>query len=206
MPCPHKFQQYLNLDNLDFEPTTLIVGTFNPSWPSGNNAKWFYGRRKNHFWEVLPRIYGEVSLQGAEPNEWKCFCRRNKIAITDLISGIVDADEQKTEHKKYLANFSDKFITEKFRNHTYTDIVRIINQNPTINNVYLTRGDSDSFWNKIWKPVKDYCDANQKRHRTLLTPSRYAGFQKNKYNRQHPDNPATSTVDLILKRWQEVWH
>lgn len=29
MACTHKFHQYLNLNNLDFEPTTLIVGTFN---------------------------------------------------------------------------------------------------------------------------------------------------------------------------------
>lgn len=28
MPCPHKFQNYLNLDKLTFGPTTLIIGVF----------------------------------------------------------------------------------------------------------------------------------------------------------------------------------
>lgn len=44
MPCNHKFQEDLNLERLDFKPTTLIVGTFNPEWPDGNQAQWFYGR------------------------------------------------------------------------------------------------------------------------------------------------------------------
>jgi len=47
MACNHKFIEYLNLENLDFEPTTLIVGTFNPEWPAGNQAEWFYGRTHN---------------------------------------------------------------------------------------------------------------------------------------------------------------
>ncbi len=206
MPCPHKFQQYLNLDNLDFEPTTLIVGTFNPSWPEENNAEWFYGRTGNYFWEVLPRIYGEQSLREHGPNEWKLFCRRNRIAITDLITCIQDADRQNNNHHNYLANFSDRNIAEKFNDHTVTDIVGVMQRNPTINNVYLTKGDSESFWKRLWDSVKAYCEENQKRHRTLLTPSGYAGFQMNRFNRQHPDNPATSTADLIFKRWQEVWH
>lgn len=41
MACRHKFIDYLNLDNLDFDPTTLIVGTFNPEWPDGNHAECF---------------------------------------------------------------------------------------------------------------------------------------------------------------------
>ena len=41
MPCNHKFIEDLNLENLDFQPTTLIVGTFNPSWPENNQAQCF---------------------------------------------------------------------------------------------------------------------------------------------------------------------
>lgn len=39
MPCPHKFQEDLNLDKIDFKPETLIQGTFNPTWPEGNYAE-----------------------------------------------------------------------------------------------------------------------------------------------------------------------
>lgn len=39
MPCNHKFLEFLNLEKLDFTPTTLIVGTFNPEWPDTNQGK-----------------------------------------------------------------------------------------------------------------------------------------------------------------------
>ena len=93
MPCHHKFQNHLDITNIDFEPTTLIVGTFNPSWPATNNSEWFYGRTaKNYFWDVLPRLYGEESLINAGAKEWTQFCRDKHIAITDLISSIDDAE------------------------------------------------------------------------------------------------------------------
>jgi len=57
MACNHKFKKYLKLEKLDFIPETLIVGTFNPAWPAGNYAEWFYGRTSNnYFWEVLPNL------------------------------------------------------------------------------------------------------------------------------------------------------
>ncbi|MBD0333667.1 MAG: hypothetical protein ICV66_13555, partial [Chitinophagaceae bacterium] len=92
MACLHKFHLYLNLERLDFEPTTLIVGTFNPSWPATNTAEWFYGRthdkqgtQNNNFWDVLPRLYGGDSLINKTPTEWKTFCHNKQIAITDII-------------------------------------------------------------------------------------------------------------------------
>ncbi|WP_411726187.1 hypothetical protein [Methyloglobulus sp.] len=42
MACIHKFASDLNLEQIDFEPTTLIVGTFNPGWDNlGNYAHGF---------------------------------------------------------------------------------------------------------------------------------------------------------------------
>jgi len=52
MACQHKFKDDLNLQNIDFELSTLIVGTFNPAI-EGNKAEWFYGRFDNNFWDVL---------------------------------------------------------------------------------------------------------------------------------------------------------
>ncbi len=74
MSCNHKFIRDLELERIDFEPTTLIVGTFNPEWPANNTVEWFYGQthdansnRSNNFWDILPKIYGEPSLIDATP-------------------------------------------------------------------------------------------------------------------------------------------
>ena len=65
MACNHKFQNELSLQGLDYVPTTLIVGTFNPEWPEGNNARWFYGRTdNNYFWDLLPKMFGDEGLGG----------------------------------------------------------------------------------------------------------------------------------------------
>jgi len=115
MPCIHKFKNYLDLGKLDFEPKTLIIGSFNPALPTGNSAEWFYGRTDgNCFWDVLPGLYNQPSLQHATPDQWKQFCHDHKIALTDLISAIDDADPLKKEHFKILAGFSDKAYVYPF--------------------------------------------------------------------------------------------
>lgn len=214
MPCNHKFKHDLTLSNLDFLPNTLIIGTFNPAWPESNIAEWFYGRitggindhdSGNHLWAVLPRIYGKSSLKElGGSHKWKKFCRDHGIAITDLISCISDAQDS-PEHRKYLKDYSDKTIVTKFKLFEFTNIIDLLNRNPTIKNVYLTRGDGDTFWKKLWKPIKVYCDANHKRCTTLMTPSDYAFYQQGTYNRLNPDHPL-NREDFILKCWSEKWH
>jgi len=63
MPCFHKFLNYLNLETLDFEPTTLIVGTFNPEWPIGNNAMWFLWKNRKQL--LLGLFYQEYIINQA---------------------------------------------------------------------------------------------------------------------------------------------
>ena len=208
MPCLHKFHNELALTGLNYEPTTLIVGTFNPTWPGGNYAEWFYGRTANNcFWDVLPRIYegDNASLVNAGPNDWKNFCRRNRIAITDLIYSINDANEGNPEHIRGLGNYSDSFITENFQEFTFVEVVDILAQNPTIQHIYLTRS-AVGFWAQRWQPVMNYAALNGKTTQTLLTPSKNARFQHGRWNRAHPNHPIQNLADYILMRWQEVWH
>lgn len=213
MACPHKFQSYLNLEHIDFEPTTLIVGTFNPAWLEGNDAEWFYGRTGdadniatgNNFWNVLPRLYGQECLKQGELAEWKGFCKDKNIAITDLISCIDDADVELPHHVAALDGYDDQAIVENFEQFQFVNIITLLQRNPTITNVYLTRGVGATFWRRLWRPVKSYCIANGKRPRTLITPSRYAYFQQGKHNNLHPENPL-NLQDYILMRWQAEWH
>lgn len=216
MPCLHKFHSYLNLtkgyldpdlNKLDFEPTTLIVGTFNPAWPLSNPAEWFYGRTtNNYFWEVLPRVYGQKSLIDTTPIEWKSFCYNYKIAITDLITCIEDANEQSEVDLKLLGGYSDKDISKGYKKFKYTDVVSILLQHPTISHVYLTRGVGESFWKKLWMRIKEHCELHNKRCKTLLTPSGYAFFQHSKWNKRNLDTQITRLDDFIFKRWRDEWH
>lgn len=205
MPCNHKFIEDLNLENLDFAPTTLIVGTFNPAWPEGNKAEWFYGRIDNNFWDVLPRLYGKESMRCSKPSEWKQFCKENKVAITDLIETIADANEENNNHIALLKTFSDKNIANEFSKQKLVDIVELLKRNPTIKNIYFTRGIRETFWKRSWKPIKAYCDSKKYKCETLLTPSGYAFYQQAKYNKKNMEN-SLNLEDFILKEWKTKWH
>lgn len=201
MPCSHKFADDLYLNRIDFEPTTLIVGTFNPAWDNiGNTAQWFYGRtRNNYFWEILPLLYGETSLRQATPADWKAFCQRHQIALTDLIASIDDADINKTDHSSYLKSFRDDLITQHFSHFTWVDITSLLVQQPSIKQVYLTRSMNEPFWRQCWLPIKKHCQVQGIQTKTLLTPSGGARFQI-------PKGVKISLADFIFEQWQENWH
>ena len=206
MPCTHKFHEYLDLELLDFEPATLIVGTFNPTL-SGNPVEWFYGRTEsNYFWDILPRLYGERSLISATPGEWKQFCHDKQIALTDLISSIDDAMPDNPKHNKILGGFSDDAIQHNFDDLIYVNIVQLLRLHPTIKNVYLTRGVTDAFWRHLWNPVAHYCNHNNIYERKLITPSGDAAYQHEAYNIENPENQIPLLGDYILARWQQEWH
>jgi hypothetical protein len=207
MPCNHKFQNKLNLEQIDYAPTTLIVGTFMPEWPVGNPADWFYGRTENkYFWDILPRLYGEQSLMNATQAEWKKFCCEKQIAITDLISSIDDAQPDNLEHVKILAGGSDKAIAYNFDDFNFVNIVQILQRQSTIRNVYLTRGITEAFWKHLWNPVMQYCSHNHLHERKLLTPSGEASYQHGAYNEEHPENKIPLLEEYLLMKWQEEWH
>ncbi len=206
MPCNHKFQNELNLELIDYEPTTLIVGTFEPALPI-NTAEWFYGRTdRNCFWNILPRIYGEASLSEAAPSDWKQFCRNKQIAFTDAISVIDDAEPGNPEHVKILASFSDQAIVHHFDDFGFNNIVQLLRKIPGIRNVYFTRGVTEAFWRHQWTPVMQYCNTNNLHERRLLHPSDSAGYQHSAYNSQHPGDEIPLLEDYVLMRWKQDWH
>jgi hypothetical protein len=207
MACEHKFIDYLTLERLDFEPTTLIVGTFNPAWPKENQAKWFYGRtRNNYFWDILPSLYNVESLRKeAQPTDWKQFCRNNKIAITDLITSIDDAEIGNPQHVKYLEGYKDSAIAQQFKDLKPTDIVALLQKYPTIQYVYLTRQSGISYFDGLWQPIEEYCCQSALTTKTLLTPSGNARFQMGDYKK---DNPSIKFPlrNFIFDAWKKEWH
>lgn len=124
----HKFWDFL--DSCEKESLTgsfsiLIVGTFNPEEIEGfkNGALFFYGRRKNRFWYLLPKMLGKESLHwkenpGKSPEElaelWKTFISENRIVIVDLIKS-VEINELKDFEDKTLAGKESKLTGFDFR-------------------------------------------------------------------------------------------
>lgn len=197
---------------MDFDPTTLIIGTFNPSWPANNTAEWFYGRthdvhgnQNNNFWDVLPRLYGRPSLINSNHTEWKQFCHDNQIAITDIIESIDDADNQIPAHVIMMGGYSDDDIVNNFYDFELTNLVRLIRTHPTITNMYITRSYTSTFWKQKLYHLKRFCEANGRSLKPLLTPSGYAFREQGKYNRLNPNNQL-DLPDFIKKRWEDVWH
>jgi hypothetical protein len=207
MPVPHIFKQQLQLTELSYQPTTLIVGTFSPLMPGHNHAQWFYDRtEQNYFWEILPQLYGEQSLLYAGPQQWQQFCQSHGIALTDLITSIDDADLKKSEHHKILGGYSDKAIIHHFDDFTFTDIVGILRQHPTIRHVYLTRGITEAFWRHLWSPVMRHCHTHTIHERRLISPTPSAAYQHTQHNDENPSHTIPTLSQYLLYRWQQEWH
>lgn len=210
MACLHKFHTYLNLERIDFEPDTLIVGTFNPSWPEGNAAEWFYGRRRNNYlWDVLPRLYEpNLNLRQGNHHQWKAFCSQYRVALTDVIQSINDAEEGNEEHQDVLSTYLDTAIADYFDDFTFTDFENLLDTHPSIQNVYLTRQTGVELFDEQWALVEQYRDNHPDRSlhvRKLLTPSASARFQIAPYKLQNPNDP-TPLRNFIFQSWKEQWH
>lgn len=210
MACLHKFHQYLNLERLDFQPTTLIVGTFNPSWPAPNSSAWFYGRTKNnYFWDVLPRLYNpNLNLRRATGEDWKSCCSQNNIALTDIIYRINDADENNEEHQEVLRTYLDTSIADYFDDFTFTNLTSLLESHSTIKNVYLTRQTGVELFDQQFNLVEHFNNEHPERNlhvRKLLTPSASARFQIKPYKLANP-NDRTPLRNFIYQSWQQAWH
>jgi len=204
MPCNHKFKGDLNIDySKTYNPTTLVVGTFNPEWPDNNSANWFYGRiESNYFWNILPKIYNEESLLCSDESKWLQFCSKKKIAITDLIASIKSANKE--THMSIISGYSDKSIQDNFKYDELelVPITEILGSNRSIKHVYLTRSAKQGLWKNLWRPIKEYCDENGLSCQELLTPSPYARYQYSKEEKER----YSSLSEFIAGRWKAKWH
>lgn len=176
MACNHRFIEHLYPEH---ELKYLFVGTFNPEWdnPNGNNANWFYGRRTNSFWNIMPRALGHSDLNNRlnrhKTKAWKQFCLVNKIGLTDMIEKILDADEKR--HQNEIISFLDDKL-EVFNQIKLTNVKTLIQANSrTLQGVYLTRYchtlNPDGLFYKTWSEIQDQCKELGIHNSCLVTPS-----------------------------------
>jgi G:T/U-mismatch repair DNA glycosylase len=197
--CRHKFAGDLYLQGLDFIPTVLIIGTFNPAWEQlANTATWFYGRPNNYFWDVLPRLYGNPPLRQAGAKAWRNFCKQHHIALTDVLYSIGDANASNAAHIQTLKTYRDDAIAKHFHEFVWVDVIAILKRHRHIQHVYFTR-QASGFWQPAWQTIAAYCQDHQITCHTLLTPSAHARFQM-------PKQSGQTLADFIYGQWQQHWH
>lgn len=138
--------------------------------------------------------------------DWRAFCARRGIILTDLIGCIQDADPHLPNHQRMLGGFTDEAIIHNFSNFEFINVTTILQKYATIRNVYLTRPIREVFWRHLWNPVMYYANRNNIYERQLLTPSLNSKYHQQVYNRSHTEAPELSLPDYLLMRWQEVWH
>jgi hypothetical protein len=204
MPCKHKFLADLSC-TVSYKPDILIIGTFNPEWPVDNYASWFYGRtNNNYFWEILPRMFNDCSLRHSGPKRWKEFCSLKNIVITDLITSINDANEENPEHFEIISKFRDADFANYFKEIEMTNVLKIIEDNPTIKKVFFTRQDGVGMFDNQINIIDRHCKNKKIHFSRLLTPSANARFQMNGWHPQTPNLDRT-LPNFIYESWLSKW-
>ncbi len=203
--CTHKFINDLQLDYVDWEVNTLFIGTFNPGCcaEEDNEAEWFYGRTQNNmFWDTLGFFYENKPLLGQQgnPELWLAFCKRNKLAVTDLISEIKAVNMKSDDYDNLCKGFSDKKLETYILNDQAisTEIENLINNSPKLKNlkfVYLTRTTTNGAWNILWRPIQQICRVKKIHVVKLTTPGGFNYFQFNANFPRTPENLATLWVN-----------
>jgi hypothetical protein len=114
MPCKHKFS-----DSKDFKELlplwkckTLIIGTFNPenAYHENNTANFFYQRRKNYFWDVLPLLSGKRAIEKSDTEAQIEYLKSHSIGITDILLCINDAELTNQKHISLISTVNDDDI------------------------------------------------------------------------------------------------
>jgi hypothetical protein len=178
MPCTHRFENQL-IPHWEIEH--LFIGTFNPSWNLNNavQADYFYGRVRNNFWCILPRVFGGNDLKYCDLYSKLEYIQHHKIGITDLISKVINAEiTNETDIIQLTTGFSDNVLNNYQLEFNIENIKDLIMRNiNTIKGVYLTRSTLGGI-NQItngWNEIEIFCNQHQIHTEKLRTPANYGG-------------------------------
>lgn len=199
MGCKHKFFGIEDYDGLipKWYFDKLIIGTFNPSnlFHETNTAQFFYQRKKNYFWDVMPLLFNANGINKENTSLQKEFLIKNRIGITDILTCIVDADKNVEEHKRLISTVKDDDI-EVFKCFEWNtlNIIDVIRRN-SISEVYFTKLGVkehqnilvDTFEYQI-KLIEEYCEKEGIYNRRLHSPTGM-GLGKGK------------RIETLYKRW-----
>ena len=119
-----KWNDYQNFN----ESKLLIIGSFNPFNPNGNNTDFYYGRCSNYFWKAIADIQGkDQNFYCKNLNAKLQIMNEKKFCFLDLIDSIEVTSENDFAVNEFIENkvlkeFSDQKI---FTNRTDFNSVSI---------------------------------------------------------------------------------
>ncbi|MFN8431484.1 MAG: hypothetical protein U0V04_16010 [Spirosomataceae bacterium] len=155
--------------------TTLILGSFNPFNPNGDNADYFYGRPQNYFWKVIGSFLHND--QNFYFNNFQAKCEvmlEKRFCFYDLIDHIdvTSVDEVALNNfvnNKIFSNFPDStlFTTNTNYQGSNINIVRTYNQEiinslnqGNIENVIHTLGNNRINHHFVVNPLENHLGHN----------------------------------------------
>ena len=192
MPIIHRYLEELDAieqnqifcnEPIAVQSNILIIGTFNPSDEScenANDATWFYGRNRNKFWRYFPTALTGQSLhqtdnQNGNHLTWRQYCVQNGIVIIDLVKSININD--------ILSNFGDRAVECKINhdltNTNYFNIDQAFHE-ITFNKVIYSLLWSDRFIVRLRnirdiinnRLIENHCIQNVNQIKYCMTPAR----------------------------------
>jgi G:T/U-mismatch repair DNA glycosylase len=162
----HKFRDFENKGNIEI----LILGTFNPDTPS-NPAEFFYGRGKNYFWNLLPKVFNYKELKNLSVTEKKEFIDKFKIGFADIIQEVdVESGEE--------TNYSDDYIDSKVNK--WIDFENFLKNYVSLRKVFFTRKTFKGIpkMKEQIDLIKETCLINGVDFSCLPTPARFDNQKK----------------------------
>lgn len=161
----HRFGNFLPPD-----VCWVFLGTFNPDAPC-NPADFYYSRRQNHFWRLLPEVFGLPSLKGATAAEKIVFSTQWKVGFVDLIC-CVDVPEG------CECTYDDAYIDDKVAE--WNDVTSLFASLPTLRHVLFTRKTFQGIPNiqRQVTEVQSYCVNRGIKFSYLTTPARIYTVEK----------------------------
>ena len=152
------------------ETEILIIGTFNPETEK-DEADFFYGRKRNFLWKLLPVAFRNSNLKEATKQEKLSFIKQKKIDFIDLISEI-EIDEGQE------GNFYDDYIDKKVSK--WRNVIAEIEELKNLKKILFTRktfGNIPNMKQQI-ETIQDLCFKNGIFFKALTTPSRFYSEKK----------------------------
>lgn len=149
----------------------LVLGSFNPYNPNGNNTDFYYGRCSNYFWKVIAEIEGKDENHYCDNLERKIqTMRKYSFCFLDLIESI-EISSEKLDLKivedfvqnKIYKGYSDQVLftsKTKYKNQNliikrnYNNHVLEVLNNTKINVVIHTLGNRTISRELITKPAE----------------------------------------------------
>lgn len=154
----HRFSSHLPAASTEI----LFLGTFNPDTPE-NDADFFYGRKRNFLWTLLPQVFGEMSLKNSSTTQKRAFIRRFNLDFLDLILEVNVAE---------VANYRDDYLDDKIT--SWRDVIAELERLQHLRKVCFTRKTFSGIPNirKQLEVIRAYCESRKLEWILLPTPTR----------------------------------